>query len=262
MRRIGRICARARPPSSHSPRLFPVACQVISHGPSFSGLRHFLFVLPPIAVLAGIGFDAMLTWCEARQRALAGRRLRRAGRRVGVASQRDGPAASLRVVCSSTRWSAACTARRSATTPTIGSTACTRWWSNWRTTSTAKSERIPRFYFVAVCGERLAFEKEAEARNGRLRWATDADPADFFHRADPSRLPQRHRRQSDPHGRTHGRADRRDQGPPHDHPAAYRARQLTPVGRENESARRGAGGRSDPERERGYRRSGRGLRIA
>ena len=39
---------------------------------------------------------------------------------------------------------------------------------------------IPRFYFVAVCGERLAFEKEAEARNGRLRWATDADPADFF----------------------------------------------------------------------------------
>jgi hypothetical protein len=39
---------------------------------------------------------------------------------------------------------------------------------------------IPRFYFVAVCGERLAFEKEAEARSGRLRWATDDDPADFF----------------------------------------------------------------------------------
>ena len=51
---------------------FPVACQVISHGPSFSGLRHFLFVLPPVAVLAGVGFDAVLSWCEARQRALAG----------------------------------------------------------------------------------------------------------------------------------------------------------------------------------------------
>ena len=50
---------------------FPVVCHVISHGPSFSGLRHFLFVLPPIAVLAGIGFDAMLTWCEARRYASA-----------------------------------------------------------------------------------------------------------------------------------------------------------------------------------------------
>jgi hypothetical protein len=43
-----------------------------------------------------------------------------------------------------------------------------------------ESSRRSRPYFVAVCGERLPFEKEAEARNGRLRWATDNDPADFF----------------------------------------------------------------------------------
>ena len=43
-----------------------------------------------------------------------------------------------------------------------------------------ENRSVPRFYFVAVCGERLAFEKEAQAHKGRLRWATDADPADFF----------------------------------------------------------------------------------
>jgi hypothetical protein len=37
---------------------FPLACQVVARGPAFTGLRHFTFVLPPIAVLAGIGIDA------------------------------------------------------------------------------------------------------------------------------------------------------------------------------------------------------------
>jgi hypothetical protein len=38
---------------------FPLACQVIARGPAFTGLRHFLFVLPPLAALAGIGIDAL-----------------------------------------------------------------------------------------------------------------------------------------------------------------------------------------------------------
>jgi hypothetical protein len=38
---------------------FPLVCQVIARGPAFTGLRHFLFVLPPLAALAGIGIDAM-----------------------------------------------------------------------------------------------------------------------------------------------------------------------------------------------------------
>jgi hypothetical protein len=37
---------------------FPLACQVIARGPAFTGLRHFTFVVPPLAVLAGIGIDA------------------------------------------------------------------------------------------------------------------------------------------------------------------------------------------------------------
>ena len=41
--------------------LVPLACQVICHGPAFTGLRHFLFVVPALAVLAGIGLDAAVT---------------------------------------------------------------------------------------------------------------------------------------------------------------------------------------------------------
>ena len=39
---------------------FPVVCEVIDRGPAYTGLRHFLFVVPPFAVLAGIGFDWLL----------------------------------------------------------------------------------------------------------------------------------------------------------------------------------------------------------
>jgi hypothetical protein len=37
--------------------VIPLACQVAFHGPAFTGLRHFLFVLPGLAVMAGIGLD-------------------------------------------------------------------------------------------------------------------------------------------------------------------------------------------------------------
>lgn len=39
---------------------FPVLCEAIAEGPAFTGMRHFLFVVPVLAVLAGIGFDAVL----------------------------------------------------------------------------------------------------------------------------------------------------------------------------------------------------------
>ena len=44
---------------------FPVLCEVIDRGPAFTGLRHFLFVVPVFAVLAGSGFDALLRHCAA-----------------------------------------------------------------------------------------------------------------------------------------------------------------------------------------------------
>ncbi|MDT3684497.1 MAG: glycosyltransferase family 39 protein [Pseudorhodoplanes sp.] len=40
--------------------IFPVICEVATEGPAFTGMRHFLFVIPPLAVLSGVGFDVLL----------------------------------------------------------------------------------------------------------------------------------------------------------------------------------------------------------
>jgi Dolichyl-phosphate-mannose-protein mannosyltransferase len=48
--------------------IFPLACQVIWHGPAFTGLRHFLFVIPALATLAGIGLDAAVSTLATRGR--------------------------------------------------------------------------------------------------------------------------------------------------------------------------------------------------
>lgn len=44
--------------------LFPVAAAAALHAPAFTGMRHFLFVVPALAVLAGIGFDRLLAATE------------------------------------------------------------------------------------------------------------------------------------------------------------------------------------------------------
>lgn len=49
----------------------PLACQVIWDGPAFTGLRHFLFVVPTLAVLAGVGLDASLAQLGTRNRLTA-----------------------------------------------------------------------------------------------------------------------------------------------------------------------------------------------
>jgi hypothetical protein len=159
--------------------LFPVACHVISQGPAFSGIRHFLFVLPPVAVLAGIGFDAALTWLEARRRALA------MAAYAGLAVWLIWPASVLvRLHPYESLYF----------NPLVGGLQGaalrydTDYWVNVMHEMVVELEnyldrepaRAQRSYFVAVCGERLPFEKEAEARKGRLKWATDGDAADFF----------------------------------------------------------------------------------
>ncbi|HWE76916.1 MAG TPA: glycosyltransferase family 39 protein [Pseudolabrys sp.] len=51
--------------------LFPVLCEVIDRGPAFTGLRHFLFVVPLFAVLAGIGIDWLIATLARRQSLIA-----------------------------------------------------------------------------------------------------------------------------------------------------------------------------------------------
>jgi hypothetical protein len=52
--------------------VFPVLCEAMAEGPAFTGMRHFMFVLPPLAVLAGIGFDAVLDALSPRRWLAAG----------------------------------------------------------------------------------------------------------------------------------------------------------------------------------------------
>lgn len=48
--------------------IFPVVCQVITEGPAIDGCRHFMFVFPPIAILAGMGLSAFTGMLARRHR--------------------------------------------------------------------------------------------------------------------------------------------------------------------------------------------------
>jgi Dolichyl-phosphate-mannose-protein mannosyltransferase len=142
--------------------IFPLACQVILHGPAFTGLRHFLFVIPSLAVLAGIGLDAAAIALAARGR-------------VAVSG-------ALALVTASFFWNAVTLVRLHPYeylffNPVVGGLegASRRydldyWFSSMpealnqletylRRTEPGGVGGPARIYSVAVCGERLAFEK-------------------------------------------------------------------------------------------------------
>jgi len=161
--------------------LFPLLCQVIVSGPADTGLRHFLFTVPPIAVLAGLGLDGVLDRLDARN-ALAG-------------------ALALLVVVCGFSWNAVTLYRLHPDeylffNPLVGGLAgasrqyATDYWVNImpeavadlehfldRTEGVSGTARPRRHYMVMVCGERLPFEKEADSR---LEWTRDRNRADFF----------------------------------------------------------------------------------
>jgi hypothetical protein len=161
--------------------LFPLACEVIADGPAFSGLRHFLFTVPPIAVLAGLGLNGALARLGELHRAAA--------------------FAGLALIFSGLGWDATTLYRLHPDeylyfNPLVGGLAGasrhydTDYWFNImpeavgdlehfldRTEGTAGLARPRRHYTVVVCGERLQFEKEADAR---LEWTKDIYSADFF----------------------------------------------------------------------------------
>jgi hypothetical protein len=160
---------------------FPVACQVIGHGPSFTGMRHFLFVVPPIAVLAGIGIEISMSWIAA------------AGRIAALAAT-----AAVTVVIG---WDAASLVQLHpyeylfynslvGGLPGAARRYDTDYWVNIMPAAVEDLERYvkqealrtdpmkPRHYTVAVCGERVAFEKEDA--DPRLQFSADWSHADFF----------------------------------------------------------------------------------
>ena len=161
--------------------VFPVACEVIADGPAFSGMRHFLFTLPPIAVLAGLGLNGVLARLANLHRAAA--------------------VAGLGAILLGLGWDAATLYRLHPDeylyfNPLVGGLAGasrrydTDYWVNImpeavgdlehfldRTEGTAGLARPRHHYMVVVCGERLPFEKEADSR---LEWTKDANRGDFF----------------------------------------------------------------------------------
>jgi hypothetical protein len=156
--------------------IFPLLCQVISRGPAFTGMRHFTFVVPPLAALAGIGFDALLSALEQWRRALAAAAL-----------------ASLLIVFV---WNAAMLVQLHPHqylfyNPLVGGLdGASRRFSGdyWVNIMPEAVDELEAFldrtepndqhrYTVGVCGERLPFEKEADRR---LQWTPDWKRADFF----------------------------------------------------------------------------------
>jgi hypothetical protein len=157
---------------------FPLLCQVIAHGPGFSGMRHFLFVVPPLAVLAGVGFEWALAWLETKRRAFA--------------------LAAFAAIGAWLLWPASIMLRLHPYeslyfNPLVGGLQGaqhrydTDYWVNVMAELVVELEAMldregkppARRYFVAVCGERVPFDKLAEPR-GRLRYAVGTEPADFF----------------------------------------------------------------------------------
>jgi Dolichyl-phosphate-mannose-protein mannosyltransferase len=159
--------------------LFPLIGDVIVRGPAFSGMRHVLFTVPPIAVLAGLGLDSAL------------RRLEPVGRFA--------TAAALALLLGSFGWDATLLYRLHPDeylffNPLVGGLAGasrrydTDYWVNIMPEAVGdlehyldQTDRAPgkphRRYLVVVCGERLPFEKVADSR---LVWTTDQKSADFF----------------------------------------------------------------------------------
>ncbi|THD71939.1 MAG: hypothetical protein E7813_04600 [Bradyrhizobium sp.] len=141
---------------------FPLGCEVICHGPAFTGLRHFLFVIPALAVLAGIGLGAAMTALAARGRLAA--------------------SGGLAVVTACFLWNAVTLVRLHPyeslyyNSVVGGLEGASRrydldYWFNsmpealnqleayLRRTEPGNTMLPTRIYSVAVCGERLSFDK-------------------------------------------------------------------------------------------------------
>ncbi|WP_412771844.1 ArnT family glycosyltransferase [Nitrobacter sp.] len=159
---------------------FPLLCEAIAHGPAFCGLRHFLFVLPPLAVLTGVGLDTAVARAAAWHRPVA--------------------AALLAVIAAGFSWNALTLYRLHpyeyvVYNPLVGGLAgasrlyATDYWATIMPEAVdgleaylAKTEPVAsrdahHVYTVAFCGERAAFLKKAKPH---LHWAMVWETADFF----------------------------------------------------------------------------------
>jgi hypothetical protein len=159
---------------------FPLSCQIIGHGPSDTGMRHFLFVVPPLAALAGFGVHTFLSGVEAKGRSLGFAAL------AGVATAFVWVAATLAwlhpyeyLFYNSIVGGVQGASRRYAMDywVNIMPAAVKNLEIYLDQTETLADPHRPPHYTVAVCGERVSFENEADRR---LQFTRDWSHADFF----------------------------------------------------------------------------------
>jgi len=155
--------------------LFPLACQVAARGPAFTGLRHFMFLLPLLAVLAGVGFNALFDLIATRRP------------RIVM------PAAI--ALCAALLWEASLLVRLHPYqylyyNALVGGLkgAADRYemdyWGNMMPEAVRALERYAKRVdpagesrLVGVCGERFSFEHEAA---DQFQWSVGWYEADFF----------------------------------------------------------------------------------
>ena len=176
-------------------------------------MRHFTFVVPPLAVLAAIGFDAMI--------AAFGRWRAPAAVGAGIA------------IAALVMWNAIVLVRLHPHeylfyNPLVGGLQgaagryATDYWVNVMPEAVGKLEsylaRIERQngrsrgrYNVAICAQRLQFE---HVTNDRLQLDRHLGRSRFLHRADPHDVRQHARGQGDRDDRAPRRRHRRCEGPP------------------------------------------------
>ena len=160
--------------------LFPVLSEVVDRGPAFTGMRHFTFVVPLFAVLAGIGFDWLML--------PRGRRLRFVA--VGAAV-----AVVVALVSNAVLLVRLHPYQYLYYNPLVGGLEgasrqfATDYWVNIMPEAVGRLQgyvgkldsagQAPHRYTVAVCGERASFENEVRDHPD-LQWTDDWKTADFF----------------------------------------------------------------------------------
>ena len=163
--------------------IVPLVSEVALHGPAFTGIRHFLFALPPLATLAGIGFDGGFDTLATRSSRLA--------------------SAALALVCACFLWNGATLARLhpyenlSYNSLVGGLPGAFRrydldYWFNSmpeaiRVLEAFVREKVPveavqppKIYSVAVCGERLAFDHTITLPQLHWDFRSEWDESEFF----------------------------------------------------------------------------------
>jgi hypothetical protein len=155
--------------------IFPVFCEMVTEGPAFTGMRHFLFVMPPLAVLSGIGFDSL----------------------IGLLDQwRWARTAAVAVLIAALTWNAGLLVRLHPYeymfyNPLVGGLQGAErryemdYWVNMMPEAVGalesylnlRNEKSQRIYTVGVCGEHFSFENYADKR---LRASGGWLEADFY----------------------------------------------------------------------------------